>query len=144
MVFIPYAFADDASDAIFQMFTKARVTTNSGLSRAVDQTCQKLVAQAHVKECQDHKIKTANVDDLALALKKINLAAREQEFIRKAHAEQMAALTCEIKQMRALYNEESVKPFYGVVMEDLCQKLPELKLRWDLMEKSKKIISPWP
>ena len=140
MVFIPYAFADDASDAIFQMFTKARVTTNSGLSRAVDQTCQKLVAQAHVKECQDHKIKTANVDDLALALKKINLAAREQEFIRKAHAEQMAALTCEIKQMRALYNEESVKPFYGVVMEDLCQKLPELKLRWDLMEKSKKII----
>ena len=135
-----YAHADDVTDYIWRIFTGARTSTNSSLSSTLHGSCSQLVAQSYLRECREQFPQNTTLNSLEEQFKKIELASREKEFIRKAHAEQKGAITCEIMQLRALYNEESVKPFYGKILEDICHKLPELKTRWDKINQYKKIV----
>ena len=131
LLLVRVAHADDVTDYIAKMFTTVRTSTNKMLSEQVEGTCASLVAQTLEKKCEDPTLKDLKVDELESHLKKIRTAAAEKDFLARAHAEQTAAMSCEIMQLRSLYNEESIKPFYGEVLEDLCQKLPDLKRKWD-------------
>jgi hypothetical protein len=127
---VPSVRADDVSDYVAKMFTTVRTTTNKMLSESIEGTCETLVAQTLDKKCEDPRLKDLKVNELESYLKKINTDAAEKDFLARAHSEQRAAMSCEIMQLRSLYNEESIKPFYGDVLEDICHKLPDLKKRW--------------
>ena len=135
-----WSFADDVTDSVARLFTDSRVAVNKKLSSLMEETCASSVARLHVKECRSGEHKEDQVDALALQLKKIDLSAKEDAFISTLHRSQRDAMTCEIAQLRGFYNEESIKPFYGTVLSDLCAKLPELKLRWERVQKLQKEV----
>jgi hypothetical protein len=137
---ISFAHADTATDAFARFLTDLRTTTNKTLSKAAEGSCSTIVAQAHAAECRQKSLTHESVEKLSMALSKINLLKKQEDFIARAHGDQVAAMECEIAQLRALYNEESVKPFYGQVLGDICQKLPDLRLRANKMRELQTLI----
>jgi hypothetical protein len=134
------SFADTVTDSVTKLFTDARVAVNKKLSSVMEESCASSVARLHVKECRTGEHKSDQLEALTGQLKKIDLSLKEDAFIAKLHQSQKAAMVCEIQQLRGFYNEESVKPFYGTVLGDLCSKLPELKFRWEKVQRLQKEV----
>lgn len=130
LAFSSYANADVVTDFISNLYVNTRASTNQTLSKVASwASCSTLVARQELRQCEEGPAKNQQVNALAAQLKKIELHSREKQFLARAHQDQRNAIECEIKQLRALYNEESVKPFYGHVINDLCHKLDELRKR---------------
>lgn len=125
-LFILSSFAWADGPDLISSFNSARREVGGSIDSMVNGSCQQQILEADGLECGSPQF-TDSMNKLTQDMQSIDMRARENAFFEKAQADQYSVISCEIQQLR--YVNEFGDGMIEDAMEDICHKLPELKVR---------------
>lgn len=133
------AFSQGMTQAIGEGYTEVRGGAAHAISSFFRGDCAAIQRGRQCDECRADAVSgVAQTQVLTEAIG--NLSRTEDAFFRTAASQQREAVRCDIRQLEALSTSDPQNEFQRTIMRDVQNKLPELRLRYNRIQRHQRRI----